>query len=162
MSLTQEIKRYALDLGYSRLGITTAEPFPMYAQALEQRSQDYDWAVASGLCLERAGDPQDRLPGARSIIVAVYDYFREQFPQNLVGKIGRLYQSRSYIEPPTRIGGARMQLMRQLLEKKGMKVGRWFLIASGVPDRLAALRAGVGEIGRNTFLCTPGIADLLR
>lgn len=36
MSLTDEIKSYALDLGYSRVGITTAEPFPMYAQALER------------------------------------------------------------------------------------------------------------------------------
>jgi epoxyqueuosine reductase QueG len=31
MLLTEEIKRYALDLGYSRVGITTADPFPMYA-----------------------------------------------------------------------------------------------------------------------------------
>jgi epoxyqueuosine reductase len=161
MSLTEEIKSYALDLGYSRVGITTAEPFPMYAQALEERSQDYDWAVESGLRLERTVNPQDRLPGARSIIVAVYDYFREHFPENLVGKIGRLYQSRSYIEPPTRIGGARIQLMRQFLEKNGMKVGRWFLISSGVPDRLAAVRAGVGEFGRNTFICSPGIGTFV-
>ena len=35
MSLTEEIKRYALDLGYSSVGITTAEPFPMYEQAFE-------------------------------------------------------------------------------------------------------------------------------
>lgn len=161
MSLTEEIKSYALDLGYSRVGITTAEPFPLYAQALEERSQDYDWAADSGLRLGRAINPQDRLPGARSIIVAVYDYFRERFPENLVGKIGRLYQSRSYIEPPTRIGGARVQLMRQFLEAKGMQVGRWFLIASGVPDRLAAVRAGVGEIGLNTFLCAPGIGTFV-
>jgi epoxyqueuosine reductase len=161
MSLTDEIKNYALDLGYSRVGITTAEPFPLYAQALEERSQDYDWAVDSGLRLGRAVNPQDRLPGARSIIVAMYDYFRERFPENLIGKIGRLYQSRSYIEPPTRIGGARVQLMRQFLEAKGMQVGRWFLIASGVPDRLAAVRAGVGEIGRNTFLCAPGIGTFV-
>lgn len=161
MSLTEEIKSYALDLGYSRVGITTAEPFPLYAQALEERSQDYDWAVDSGLRLGRAVNPQDRLPGARSIIVAVYDYFRERFPENLVGKIGRLYQSRSYIEPPTRLGGARVQLMRQFLEAKGMQVGRWFLIASGVPDRLAAVRAGVGEIGRNTFVCAPGIGTFV-
>ena len=161
MSLTDEIKRYALDLGYSRVGITTAEPFPMYAQALKERSEDYDWAVDSGLRLGRAVNPQDRLPGARSIIVAVYDYFRERFPENLVGKIGRLYQSRSYIEPPTRLGGARVQLMRQFLEAKGMQVGRWFLISSGVPDRLAAVRAGVGEIGRNTFVCAPGIGTFV-
>ncbi len=161
MSLTDEIKSYALDLGYSRVGITTAEPFPMYARALEERAEDYDWAADSGLRLGRAVNPQDRLPGARSIIVAVYDYFRERFPENLVGKIGRLYQSRSYIEPPSRLGGMRVQLMRQFLEAKGMQVGRWFMIASGVPDRLAAVRAGVGEIGRNTFFCAPGIGTFV-
>ena len=161
MSLTEEIKSYALDLGYSRVGITTAEPFPLYAHALEERSQDYDWAVGSGLRLERAVNPQERLPDARSVIVAVYDYFRERFPENLVGKVGRLYQSRSYIEPPTRLGGARVQLMRQFLEKKGIKVGRWFMISSGVPDRLAAVRAGVGTIGRNTFVCMPDIGTFV-
>ena len=67
MSLTEEIKSYALDLGYSQVGITTAEPFPMYAQALEERSQDYDWAGGSGLRLERTVNPKDRLPDARSI-----------------------------------------------------------------------------------------------
>jgi epoxyqueuosine reductase len=161
MSLTAEIKQYALDLGYSRVGITTTEPFPMFDQALKERSQDYDWAVDSGFRLGRVVNPQGRLPGARSVVVAVYDYFRERFPENLVGKIGRLYQSRSYIEPPTRIGGARVQLMRQFLEAKGMQVGRWFLISSGVPDRLAAVRAGVGEIGLNTFLCAPGIGTFV-
>jgi epoxyqueuosine reductase len=161
MSLTDEIKSYALDLGYSRVGVTTAEPFPLYAEALQKRSEDYDWAIGSGLRLERGADPQDRLPGARSIIVAVYDYMREQYPENLVGKIGRLYQSCSYIEPPTRIAGARVQLMRQFLEAKGMQVGRWFMISSGVPDRLAAVRAGVGEIGRNTFFCAPDIGSFV-
>ena len=161
MSLTEEIKSYALDLGYSRVGITTAEPFPLYAQALEERSQDYDWAIGSGLRLDRMVDPQDRLPGARSVIVAVYDYFRERFPDNLVGKVGRLYQSRSYIEPPTRLGGARVRLMRQFLEGKGMQVGRWFMISSGVPDRLAAIRAGTGQIGRNTFFCAPDIGTFV-
>jgi len=161
MSLTEEIKDYALALGYSRVGVTTAEPFPLYVQALQERADDYDWAVDSGLRLERGVDPQDRLPGARSIIVAVYDYVREHFPEKLVGKIGRLYQSRSYIEPPTSLGGARVQLMRQFLEGKGIQVGRWFLISSGVPDRLAAVRAGVGEIGRNTFVCTPGIGTFV-
>ncbi len=78
MSLTEEIKSHALSLGYSRVGITTAEPFPLYAQALKERSADYDWAVDSVLRLRRAVDPRDRLPGARSIIVAVYDYIREQ------------------------------------------------------------------------------------
>lgn len=161
MSLTEEIRSYALDLGYSRVGITTAEPFPLYARALEERLPDYDWAADSGLRLRRAVHPRDRLPGARSIVVAVYDYFRERFPENLTGKVGRLYQSRSYIEPPTRLGGARVELMRRFLESKGMQVGRWYMISSGVPDRLAAVRAGLGTIGRNTFFCAPGIGTFV-
>lgn len=161
MSLTEEIRSYALDLGYSRVGITTAEPFPLYARALEERLPDYDWAADSGLRLKRAARPEDRLPGARSIVVAVYDYFRERFPENLTGKVGRLYQSRSYIEPPTRLGGARVELMRRFLESKGMQVGRWYMISSGVPDRLAAVRAGLGTIGRNTFFCAPGIGTFV-
>ncbi len=161
MSLTEEIRSYALDLGYSRVGITTAEPFPLYARVLEERLPDYDWAADSGLRLKRAARPEDRLPGARSIVVAVYDYFRERFPENLTGKVGRLYQSRSYIEPPTRLGGARVELMRRFLESKGMQVGRWYMISSGVPDRLAAVRAGLGTIGRNTFFCAPGIGTFV-
>ena len=161
MSTTEDIKDYALDLGYIAVGVTAAEPFPMYARALEERLQDYDWAIGSGIRLDRTANPRDRLPEARSIIVAVYDYFREHFPHNLVGKVGRFYQSRSYIEPPTRIGGARVQLMRQFLEARGMKAGRWYMISSGVPDRLAAVRAGLGTIGRNTFFCLPGTGSFV-
>jgi len=161
MSLTEEIKNYALDLGYSRVGITTAAPFPLYADALRERSQDYDWAVGSGLRLERTVDPGERLPGAKSVVVAVYDYFRERFPENLSDKVGRLYLSRAYLAPPTRIGGMRIQLMRQFLEGKGMKVGQWFMISSGVPDRLAAVRAGCGTVGRNTFFCAPDIGTFV-
>jgi len=160
MLLTEEIKRYALDLGYSRVGITTADPFPMYAEAMEERSQDYDWAAQSDFIV-KTGDPKDRLPYARSIIVAIYDYFREHFPDNLVGKIGRLYQSRSYIEPPTRLGGARVQLMRQFLKNKGMQVGPWLMSTTGLPNRPAAVRAGLGQIGRNTFFCAPDIGTFV-
>ncbi len=161
MSLTEDVKSYALELGYSAVGVTTADPFPMYANALNERSADYDWAINTGLGLENAVDPANRLKGAKSIIVAIYDYFKEHFPENLVGRIGRLYQSRSYIEPPTSIGGVRVQLMRQFLESRGIQVGKWFMISSGVPDRLAAVRAGVGEIGRNTVVCTPGIGTFI-
>jgi len=161
MSLTGEIKDYALDLGYQAVGVATAEPFPAYADALAERSDDYNWCLDHGLRLRRSIDPRDRLPGAKSIIVAIYDYFRESFPPQLVGRIGRLYQARCYLAPPHRLGGARIQLMRQLLEQKGMQVARWFGPSSGVPDRWAAVRAGVGQFGRNTFVAAPGIGTFI-
>ncbi len=161
MSLSQEIKEYALELGYSRVGITTADPFPLYDQALRERGDDYSWGTDSFIRLRRAIDPHDRLPDARSVIVAVYDYYQERFPENLVGKVGRLYQSRSYIEPPTRPGGVRVQRMRQFLMERGMQAGRWFMISSGVPDRLAAVRAGLVKFGRNTVVAAPGIGSFI-
>ena len=161
MSLTEEIKNIALELGYSHAGITTAEPFLLYNQALTERAPDYDWAIGSGIRLDRAVNPRNRLPNAKSIIVAIYDYYQEGFPENLLGKVGRLYQSRAYIEAPNNPGGIRVQKMRQFLEAKGMQVGRWFMISSGVPDRLAAERAGIGRIDRNNFLCAPGIGTFV-
>ena len=156
MSLTEEIKNYALDLGYHSVGITTADPFPLYDQALKERAEDYSWAIDFGPRLRRMIDPHDRLPGARSVIVAIDDYFRERFPESLVGRIGR-----SYIDLATRIVFARVQLMWQFLGSKGMQIGRWYGISSGVPDRLAAVRAGLGQQGRNTFFCAPGVGTFV-
>ncbi len=35
MSLAQKIKEYALDLGYCRAGITSADSFPDYSEAMK-------------------------------------------------------------------------------------------------------------------------------
>ena len=40
MSLTNDIKDYALDLGYSRAGITSAAGFPDYAEELQSEIRD--------------------------------------------------------------------------------------------------------------------------
>ena len=57
-------------------------------------------------------DPKSAMPSAKSIVAAVYDGYKESFPEKFVGKIGRLYQARCYLAPHHRINGARRQLMR--------------------------------------------------
>jgi epoxyqueuosine reductase len=42
-----------------------------------------------------------------------------------------------------------------------MQTGRWFGPSSGVPDRLAAARAGLVQFGRNTFVAAPGIGSFI-
>ena len=149
MSLTREIKDFALDLGYHYVGITTAEPFTWFAEELESRKEAYQWITDGRLKMIECATPTSIMPSAKSIIVVAHDYAREGFPTELIGKIGRLYQSRSYVAPKHRIHGARRHLFTEFLEKKGIQV----MLAPhlNVPERMAAARAGVVTFGRNNF-----------
>jgi epoxyqueuosine reductase len=147
MSLTQEIKEFALDLGYTAVGITSAEGFPDYASELQSRPQMYTWFIEGPRQPLRGAEPRSLMPAARSIVSVVYDYGRTAFPEKLVGKIGRLYLARCYNAPPHRIHGARRRLMQEFLEKRGCDIG----LNVVVPERMTAARAGVATYGRNTF-----------
>jgi epoxyqueuosine reductase len=157
MSLAEEIKDFALDLGYHAVGIAPAHPFSEFARCFKEREKEY----AALNYLRPWADPRNVQPEAKSIVVAVFDYFTEGFPQELVGKIGRIYQARCYLAPLHRIHGARAQLMRQFLEEKGIRVAPWPTGRSGVPDRRAAARAGVARFGRNNFACAPSIGSFI-
>jgi len=152
MSLTREIKDFALDLGYCAVGITTAEPFTSAAGELESRREAYKWVIDGRLKMLDCATPTNVMPSAKSIIVVAFDYAREGFPEELVGKIGRLYQSRSYNAPRNRINGARRNLFKDFLESKGLKVMLGPDI--NVPERMAAARAGIVTFGRNNFAYT--------
>ncbi len=149
MSLTREIKDFALDLGYHDAGVTTADPFPWYAEELQSRYSGYDYYIESPFKPIAGTDPRSLMPEARSLISVVYDYSREGFPPEFTGKIGRLYQARCHNQSSSRTNGARRQLFVDYLEKRGMKVILGPDI--NVPERLAAARAGVATYGRNNF-----------
>jgi epoxyqueuosine reductase len=154
VSVTSEIRNFALDLGYSRVGITTAEPFEQHLEEVRSRGDSYNFYMNT----HRAGawDIRSRMPDARSIIVLVWDYFRTAFPENLLGSVGRLYQARCYQAPADRINGARFRLMKEFLAGKGCQVQDLY-----IPERPAAARAGVTRFGRNTFACADGTGSFI-
>lgn len=41
MSLSSDIKEFALDLGYHGVGIAPADPFHDYIKVLDERNEDY-------------------------------------------------------------------------------------------------------------------------
>ncbi|MFC1913015.1 hypothetical protein ACFLX7_02330 [Chloroflexota bacterium] len=47
LSLTDDIKGFALDLGYCRAGITTADGFPDYIAELKSRYNQYSFWIES-------------------------------------------------------------------------------------------------------------------
>jgi epoxyqueuosine reductase len=157
MTFSEEIKDYALDLGYHAVGIAPADPFAQYAEALEERSDDYSWSPR----LRPIADPRGNFPGAQSVVVAAYDFGSEGFPPELTGRVGRIYQARCYGAPEDRIHGARNGLLRRFLEAAGCTVAPWQVGFSAVPDRPAAVRAGVAQFGRNTFACAPSIGSFI-
>jgi len=157
MSLSEDIKDFGLDLGYSKVGITTADSFPTYIEELNSRRDMYGWYIESNFQPITGASPKSVMPSAKSIIAVVYDASKEAFPENLVGKIGRLYQARCYLTPRHRINGARRQLMRQFLEKNGCEVAQRLV----VPERLSAARAGIVTYGKNTFAFADGIGSFI-
>ena len=147
MSLTRDIKDFALDIGYSHVGVTSAEDFSDFIDEVRSRGSLYDFYVEDPRKLIDGAQPKKCMPEAKSIISVAWDYAQKAFPESLLGKIGRIYQARCYNAPPHRINGARYKLLSDFLEKNGCQIGRGFLI----PERRAAARAGVTTFGKNNF-----------
>ena len=157
MSLSADIKDFALDLGYSKVGITTADGFPDYIMDLNSRYEMYSFYIEGRRQPIAGADPLGIMPTAKSIVALVYDASKEAFPEKLVGKIGRIYQARCYETPRNRINGARRQLLREFLQSNGCKVASQVT----VPERLAAARAGVVTYGDNCFAFADGIGSFI-
>lgn len=147
MSFTDDIKSFALDIGYSRVGITTADDFSDHIEEVQSRGRSYDFYVKDTRKFLHGARPMKSMPAAKSIISLAWDYAQKAFPESLLGKIGRIYQARCYNAPYHRINGARYKLMLDFLEKMGCQIGRGIFI----PERRAAARAGVTTFGKNNF-----------
>lgn len=149
--MEQEIREYALEIGFDDLGFTTADPFSQLTAALEERHSGYSWVSDGLLQIASVADPHFVLPSAKSIVVLIYDYFKQAYPPSLEGCIGKAYQSRLY-PGKKRLFGSRLRLIKEFLQDKGMEVG----VRPAMPERQAAARAGVGDFGCNTFIYSPG------
>ena len=155
MSLTSEIKEFALDLGYAAVGITTADNFDDHIAQVRSRGDVYDFYVEDPRRLLAGAEPRQAMPTAKSIISVAWDYAQRAFPESLIGKVGRIYQARCYGAPPERINGARYKLLVDFVEKRGCQVGRGIF----VPERRAAARSGVTTFGRNNFAYVKGVGS---
>ncbi|MDR1087973.1 MAG: hypothetical protein LBL23_01665, partial [Coriobacteriales bacterium] len=139
MTLSTRIREYALDIGYSRVGFAPADDFDEFIELLSGSGEYYDWWTQSSREPLAWARPREKLPFARSIVVLVYDYAQRHFPPELCALMGRVYQSRSYVAPPTNINGARLALMQDFLRNEGLTCED----APWLPQRWAGVRAGL-------------------
>jgi epoxyqueuosine reductase len=139
----QEVIEKAYECGFEDAGFTTAEPFASQRALLDQRREEYGWAIRSGMDLLAGTDPRTILPGAKAIIVVMEAYFREAFPPSLERHFGRCY-----LDDDRMTGnrlGKRVKAFRAYLRDNGIDSK----VPFHLPHRLAAARAGLGTFGKN-------------
>lgn len=150
--LTKKIKMKALELGFSKVGITTADDFVDYEREIRSRP-DYDLWVNTerGAYLGTGSRPRSFYPEARSIVCAVYGFGNIKFPEALLKHVARAYLSRSYLPLEDAGCGLRVAALRNYLEANGCGVYDGNI---DVPQRMACARAGIVTYGKNNFAYT--------
>lgn len=161
---TAEIKAEALRLGFSHVGIAAADRFAESERFLlewirQGRHGEMSWITEERA--QRACRPDELLPGARSLIVVAAPYGRtaEAAPSSRHGRVARYARGADYHE----LMKARLRVLAEALRRRAGGEGRCRIFVDDGPllDREAALRAGLGFIGKNTCLIAPGAGSYL-
>jgi epoxyqueuosine reductase len=142
------IKSLASQLGFSYCGIAKAVKLDDDARRLEQ------W-LNKGMHgsmrymenhFELRIDPTKLVPGARSVITLLYNYFPAATPSPASLKVSRYAYGNDYHEV---IRKQLKEFIRQLEVSTGPVNGRGFVDSAPVLERSWALRSGLGWIGKN-------------
>ena len=167
MSLTEEIKAHAANLGFDLSGVTTAEPprhGEYYAKWIEQGMAGE--MAYLGRQIEKRQDPGQILPNARSLVVVAMNY-RCPDPDHVPsgapgdthrgtpgdthrGKIARYARGDDYHDV---MKEKLQELLGFIRERAGRPVeGRVYVDTGPVLEREFAVRAGLGWFGKHTNL----------
>src|SRR5207244_2651238 len=165
MSLTQEVKRRATELGFCAVGVTGAERFSEAEAAAANRTRQ---GLMDGLSwwsearAHASADPRRATPDARSVIALAFPH--PQFPSPARGggpgggaprgRIAAYALGRDYHE----VLLERMQPLVAMLRERG-HVAKTYVDHGWMLDRAAAVRAGLGWLGKNTNLLIPGVGS---
>jgi epoxyqueuosine reductase len=157
--LAEDLKTEAYRLGFHLVGITTAQPlssFHRYQKWLDagyHGEMDY---LASEAAVQRRADPQEVLPGCRSILVLGVRYpppLPGAHGDPLSGSIAAYAQNQDYHE-------ALKPRLRALVGFIETRIGepvpnRWYIDTGPLLERELGQRAGLGWIGKNGMLIHP-------
>ncbi|MBU0736253.1 MAG: epoxyqueuosine reductase [Proteobacteria bacterium] len=148
----KDIIEKAHELSFEDIGFTTALPFESQKKILNEREEEYEWAIKMGLDLVAGTDPKNILPDAKTIIVLMEAYFRESFPSTMEGYFGRCYLDDDRMTKD-RLAN-RIRLFTSFLRDNHITSK----IPFNLPHRLAAARAGMGTFGKNCLFYSRKVA----
>jgi epoxyqueuosine reductase len=150
---TALVKKTAAMLGFDYCGIARAMPLDDDARRLESWLQK--GMQGSMHYMEKYFDlridPSKLVPGARSVITLMQNYFPEKQQTVAAPKISKYAYGKDYHEV---IREKLQQLLQQLKTTIGDIQGRGFVDSAPVLERTWAQRSGLGWIGKNGNLLT--------
>ena len=149
---TNLIKSKAAELGFSFCGISKAEFLDKEAPLLEEWLRRGYQGKMSYLenHFDKRLDPSLLVPGARSVISLVYNYFPEK---DLAKEGGLKIAKYAYGEDYHFVVKDKLKLLlEQIRIEAGDVAGRAFVDSAPVMERAWAQRSGVGWVGKNSLL----------
>jgi len=157
-NLKSQIKRKALELGFSAVGITNAQPLTKAGELLQQwidlgKHGTMNWMKST---MFQRMDPASLFSNVQSILLVALNYFREKeekiFPPES-GNISIYARGRDYHKV---IKQKLKTLLKWLKEIDPNCQGRIFVDSFPIMEKPLAVRAGLGWIGKNTMLILKG------
>ena len=154
--LATTIKQTAYELGFGYVGIARAERMEPEERRLEEwlnagHHGSMQWMENH---FDLRVDPTKLVPGARSVVSLLYNYFPEDdAPSREAPKLARY----AYGEDYHRVVRAKLrELVGRLEDTLERPIeGRVFVDSAPVLERDWAARAGAGWVGKNTLLIQP-------
>jgi epoxyqueuosine reductase len=147
-----EIKAAAQALGFDKVGIADLSQGPDLSTLQTWLDQGYgadmDWMRD-----RRRQDPEAVLAGARSIICVALNYYtpHPHSPDPGVGKLSRYAWGRDY----HKVLGSRLKALSRWIEGElPTERTRWYVDTGPVAEKLWAMQAGLGWIGKHSLLLT--------
>jgi epoxyqueuosine reductase len=163
LALAELIARTADALGFDLVGIAPAGPSPDFARFEQWLAAGYDGEMAYlARQAEARADPRALLPEARSVIVLGASYFTHELPAGLRNDPSRgLIASYAWGQDYHDVLKPRLfELDAAIRAASGRTtLGRAFVDSGPVLERSWAQEAGLGFVGKNTCLITPGLGS---
>jgi epoxyqueuosine reductase len=155
ISLSEKIKRKALEIGFHKIGIVRAEPLRQDGERLNEWLENNFHAAMQWMEREpeKRADPRLLFPGAKSIVVVALNYYtpHEHVEDSAKGKISRYAWGDDYHD-------VLKDKLRALLEWIKTETpeadGKICVDTAPIMDKAWAARAGLGWIGKHSNLIT--------
>ncbi len=151
---SQLIKEQAKRLGFSFIGISKAQPLEKESKQLEEwlnkSMQGKMKYMANHFDLRT--NPAKLVPGAKSVISLMYNYYTEKKQPPLSPKISIYAYGKDYhkvLKPKLK------QLLQFINENIGEVNGRAFVDSGPVMEKAWAAKSGIGWMGKNTNIIHP-------
>jgi epoxyqueuosine reductase len=150
---TQQVKAFARNLGFDYCGIARVQKLDDDARRLENwLNKGYQGAMQyMENYFELRVDPSKLVPGAKSVITLLLNYFPPVQQQEEAPRISKYAYGKDYHE----VIRKKLNLFLSLInEHIGQVHGRGFVDSAPVLERSWAQRSGLGWIGKNGNLLT--------